>query len=79
MQRFWRKRWGRYGLRTTNHAQATAVEGLLGIKIARDIRYANGYLVTTLDPRTLVIRGRTEPATAHGVVGFLKRYVGVRQ
>ncbi|MBM4085301.1 MAG: DUF4838 domain-containing protein, partial [Planctomycetes bacterium] len=38
-----------------------------------------GYLIKTLDPRTLVIRGRTETATVNGVVGFLKRYVGVRQ
>jgi hypothetical protein len=38
-QRLWRKRWERYGLRTTNHAQATAVKGLLGIRIARDIRF----------------------------------------
>ena len=39
----------------------------------------NGYLVKTVDPRTLVIRGSTEMATSHGLVGFLQRYVGVRQ
>lgn len=39
----------------------------------------NGYLITTLDRRTLVIRGANDRATAHGVVGFLKRYAGVRQ
>jgi len=51
-----------------------------------DVRYGddvfpnlNGYLVKTPDPKTLVIRGPTETATMHGVVGFLKRYVGVRQ
>jgi hypothetical protein len=38
-----------------------------------------GYLVQTLGPQTLVIRGASEKATAHGVVGFLRRYVGVRQ
>jgi hypothetical protein len=38
----------------------------------------NGYLVLTPDARTLIIRGETDRATALGVVGFLKRYVGVR-
>jgi hypothetical protein len=38
----------------------------------------NGYLVQTVDPQTLVIRGVSETATKLGVVGFLKRYVGVR-
>jgi len=51
-----------------------------------DVRYGdvtlpnvNGYLVKTLDPKTLVIRGRTARATVLGVVGFLRRYVGVRR
>ena len=39
----------------------------------------NGYLVKTPDRNTLVIRGLTEKGVAHGVVGFLKRYAGVRQ
>ena len=39
----------------------------------------NGYLVKTVDARTLVIRGATGRATMLGVVGFLKRYVGVRR
>jgi len=39
----------------------------------------NGYLVKTVDPKTLVIRGGTERATMLGVVGFLKRYAGVRR
>ncbi len=39
----------------------------------------NGYLVRTLDRRTLLIRGLTDTATMHGVVAFLERYVGVRQ
>ena len=38
-----------------------------------------GYLVKTLDRRTLVIRGADETATNHGLVGFLKRYAGIRQ
>jgi hypothetical protein len=38
-----------------------------------------GYLVKTLDRRTLVIRGVDEAATNHAIVGFLKRYAGVRQ
>jgi len=38
----------------------------------------NGYLVQTRDRQTLVIRGQTDRATTLGVVGFLKRYVGVR-
>ena len=37
-----------------------------------------GYLIRTPDRRTLIIRGASDAATAHGVVGFLKRYVGVR-
>lgn len=38
-----------------------------------------GFLVKTIDSRTLVIRGIDETATEHGLVGFLKRYAGVRQ
>lgn len=38
-----------------------------------------GFVVKTLDPKTLVIRGVDEKATEHGLVGFLKRYVGIRQ
>ncbi len=38
-----------------------------------------GFLVHTPDPSTLVIRGPDEEATKHGLVGFLKRYAGVRQ
>jgi len=51
-----------------------------------DLRYGkdlfpnlNGFLVKTVDAKTLVIRGLTEKGVAHGVVGFLKRYIGVRQ
>gem|GEM_PF-790344 len=39
----------------------------------------NGYMVKTVDRETLVIRGLTEKGVAHGVVGFLKRYAGIRQ
>ncbi|MBM3891256.1 MAG: hypothetical protein FJ388_19260, partial [Verrucomicrobia bacterium] len=38
----------------------------------------SGYLIKTRDPRTLLIRGQTETATSHGVVGFLRRYAGIR-
>jgi len=62
---------------------AVAVKVKLGLP---DVRYGkdafpnlNGYLVETLDPHTLVIRGRTDKATMHGVVGFLERYAGVRE
>jgi hypothetical protein len=53
--------------------------GLPELRYGED-RFPNrsGYLIKTLDRRTLLIRGATDPATAHGVVGFLKRYVGVR-
>lgn len=46
-----------------------------------DERFPNlrGYLVKTVDRRTLVIRGVDEVATNHAIVGFLKLYVGVRQ
>jgi len=51
-----------------------------------DVRYGddvlpnvNGYLVKTLDSKTLVIRGQTDRATMLGVVGFLERYAGVRR
>ncbi len=39
----------------------------------------NGYMVMTTSRRTLVIRGQTDASVNHGVVGLLKRYVGVRQ
>ncbi|MGD9497418.1 MAG: DUF4838 domain-containing protein [Armatimonadota bacterium] len=39
----------------------------------------NGYLVRTLDPQTLIIRGATPKATQLGVYGLLRRYVGVRR
>lgn len=45
----------------------------------RRIRNVRGYLIKTLSPRALVIRGANETATNHAVVGFLKRYAGVRQ
>lgn len=45
-----------------------------------DVRYGDeglpnlsGYLIRTLDARSLLIRGRTEAATEFGVLGFLKR------
>ena len=38
-----------------------------------------GFLVKTLDPETLLIRGYDNDATEHGMVGFLKRYAGIRQ
>jgi len=51
-----------------------------------DVRYGedaianlNGYLVKTVDADTLVIRGLTAAGTIMGVVGFLKRYAGVRR
>lgn len=43
------------------------------------VRNVRGYLIKTLTPRTLVIRGSNDTATNHAVVGFLKRYAGVRQ
>jgi len=50
------------------------------LQYGRDIfPNVNGYLVKTVDRNTLVIRGLTEKGVAHGVVGFLKRYAGVRQ
>ena len=45
----------------------------------RTMPNVRGSLVKMLDPRTLVIRGATETATGHAMVGFLRRYVGVRQ
>lgn len=46
-----------------------------------DERFPNrrGFLVKTLNPQTLVIRGYDDEATEHGLVGFLKRYAGIRQ
>lgn len=38
-----------------------------------------GFLIQTVDSKTLVIRGVDETATEHGLVGFLKQYVGIRQ
>lgn len=38
-----------------------------------------GFEIRTLDPKTLLIRGLTPEAVRFGVVGFLERYVGVRQ
>ena len=62
---------------------AVALRTPLGLP---DLRYGedalpnlHGYLVKTVDKNTLVIRGPTEAATLFGVLGFLKRYVGVRQ
>jgi hypothetical protein len=54
--------------------------GLLDLRYGGDrFPNLNGYLIKTLDRRTLLIRGANDRATAHGVVGFLKRYAGVRQ
>ena len=39
----------------------------------------NAYLIKTVDPQTLVIRGATAKATLLGAVGLLRRYVGVRR
>jgi hypothetical protein len=39
----------------------------------------NGYIVKTLNPTTLIIRGATPKATMLGTVGFLKRYLGIRR
>ena len=39
----------------------------------------NGYLVKTVDSRTLIIRGATPQATMLGAVGLLRRYLGVRR
>jgi len=53
--------------------------GLPDLRYGQDvIPNLSGYLIKTVDSRTLVIRGATEAATAHGMVGFLRRYVGVR-
>lgn len=43
------------------------------------VRNVRGYLIKTLSPRILVMRGGNETATNHAVVGFLRRYAGVRQ
>ncbi len=50
-----------------------------------DVRYGddvlpniNGYLIKTVSTDILVIRGKTDRATMLGVIGFLKRYAGVR-
>ncbi len=39
----------------------------------------NGYLVKTVEPQTLVLRGATPQATVFAAVGLLRRYVGVRR
>ncbi|NLO05710.1 MAG: DUF4838 domain-containing protein [candidate division WS1 bacterium] len=39
----------------------------------------NGYLVQTISPDTLIIRGNTPQATMLGAVGFMRRYMGVRR
>jgi hypothetical protein len=39
----------------------------------------NGFLITTPDESTLIIRGQTPAATIFGVVGLLKQYAGVRR
>ena len=66
------------------HVGNTVTARTVELKIP-DVRYGqdtmsnvNGYLVRTLDARTLIIRGQTDRATMLGVVGFLKRYAGVR-
>ena len=66
------------------HVGDTAVAHKVELKIP-DARYGddsveniNSYLVQTLDPKTLVIRGTTDHATTLGVAGFIKKYLGVR-
>ena len=66
------------------HVGDTAVARKVELNIP-DLHYGgdvignlNGYLVQTLDEKTLMIRGVNDRATALGVVGFLKRYAGVR-
>ena len=39
----------------------------------------NGFLVKTLDPQTLIVRGANSKATVLGAVGLLKRYLGIRR
>ncbi|MCD6361616.1 MAG: DUF4838 domain-containing protein [Armatimonadetes bacterium] len=39
----------------------------------------NGYMVATVNPNTLIIRGANPKATLLGAMGFLRRYVGVRR
>ncbi|MDP2989559.1 MAG: DUF4838 domain-containing protein, partial [Kiritimatiellota bacterium] len=39
----------------------------------------NGYLIKTVNPQTLVIRGATPAATLLGAVGLLKHFLGVRR
>ncbi|MCX7011719.1 MAG: DUF4838 domain-containing protein [Candidatus Sumerlaeota bacterium] len=66
------------------HVGATEVGAKVDFALP-DVRYGddawpnvNGFLVKTLDPKTLVIRGLTDRATALGVASFVRRYVGVR-
>lgn len=69
----------------TVHVGETKVARSVDLELPRlrygDHEFANlrGFLVKTLDPQTLIIRGVDETATEHGLVGFLKRYVGIRQ
>lgn len=42
------------------------------------IKNVHGFLVATPDEKTLIVRGEGHRATAFGVVGLLKRFVGVR-
>ncbi len=67
------------------HVGDTTVSTLIPLNLP-DLHYGadtfpnlNGYLVQTVDERTLVIRGLTAKAVQLGVVGFLRRYAGVRQ
>lgn len=66
------------------HVGKTAVASKVELNIP-DLRYGedvignlNGFLVQTVDAKTLIIRGVNDRATTLGVVVFLKRYVGVR-
>lgn len=67
------------------HVGDTQVAQSLELALPK-LRYGNdefenlrGYVVKTLDPKRLVVRGVNEKATGHGLVGFLKRFVGIRQ
>jgi len=67
------------------HVGAMAVAAKVDLGLP-EVRYGdaalpnvNGYLVKTLEPQTLLIRGHDSRATMMGVVGFLKRYAGVRR
>ena len=67
------------------HVGDTAIAGKIDLALP-DLRYGDesfpnrrGFLVKSLDPKTLIIRGVDEDATGSGLVEFLKHYVGVRQ